>query len=82
MTFDATAVYSNGTLRLAEPLPLSDQQVVRLRIEVVEAPPASGRLRAEEFDAILEEIAADAPGDVPVLPADFSRADCYGDDRG
>lgn len=37
---------------------------------------ANGLLSTDDFDAVLDEIAA-APISAPSLPADFSRADVY-----
>ena len=37
------------------------------------------RLTPDEFDRSMEEFIADMPDDVPPLPDDFSRIDCYED---
>ena len=41
-------------------------------------PAISGNASVEEFDRVLDELAA-GPLGVPSLPADFSRADIYAD---
>lgn len=65
-TIDVTGL-SPPTVRLVESL------VTALRGR----PPAFGDAGAD-FEAVLDELATDLPP-LPVLPADFSRADIYGD---
>jgi hypothetical protein len=79
MTIEATAVYTNGVLQLNRMLPLAEQQVVRVMIDPIGLDKKPEDLTQEEFEALLDEMAEDSPPDTPVLPDDFSRADCYGD---
>jgi hypothetical protein len=81
VSIETTAVYSNGALQLHQTLPLDDQQVVRVKIDPINLDKGPENLTQAEFEAILDEMAADSPPDTPVLPHDFSRADCYSDDR-
>jgi len=82
MSIETMAIYSNGMLQLNRTLPLEDKQVVRVTIDEIALDKRPEELTIEEFEALLDEMADIAPPDTPPLPSDFSRADCYSDERG
>jgi predicted DNA-binding antitoxin AbrB/MazE fold protein len=76
MTIQAQAVYVQGTLRLLEPVGLSDNQQVTVLITEKE-PTRDSILSDEEFDHLLDELVTGPP--LSGLPAGFSRKDIYSD---
>jgi predicted DNA-binding antitoxin AbrB/MazE fold protein len=86
MNRSVQAVYENGVLRLLEPLPLPEREVVTVTIAdevqakngaTVSSIPESVALSDDEFERLLDELASGPT--LPHLPADFSRADVYAD---
>jgi predicted DNA-binding antitoxin AbrB/MazE fold protein len=75
MNIQANAVYRNGVLQPAKPLPLAENEQVTLTITAPHVESADVSL--EEFDRLVEENAFDV--DTPSLPADFSSKDIYAD---
>ena len=60
---------------------MNEKQKVRVTIESepIVTKNDADRLTPDEFDRSMEEFIADMPDDVPPLPDDFSRIDCYED---
>ena len=77
MSQEFYAIYEHGVLRLEKPLALPDQTrvtgVLRNLAESETSADATTQFSVDEFDRMLDELAVD----VPLLPADFSRADIY-----
>jgi hypothetical protein len=62
----------------AEAKGLTLEAYLQSLIEAAPAGPSNGMLSLAEFDRGLDELADSAPS-LPVLPADFSRAEIYGE---
>ena len=61
MSFTFEAVYENGVLKPAQPLPLKEHEKVRVTVELAR-PPIWERIAALTADAPPEEIAKLPPG--------------------
>lgn len=67
--------YENGVLRLDHPLPLAESARVAGIVISATAAATACLLPEDQFQAELDALDLD----VPLLPADFSRADVYTD---
>jgi predicted DNA-binding antitoxin AbrB/MazE fold protein len=57
MAITVEAVYENGVLRPAQPLPLNEHEKVTITVQPVRPPPLWERILALTADAPLEELA-------------------------
>jgi predicted DNA-binding antitoxin AbrB/MazE fold protein len=77
MTINIHAVYENGVLKLAEPLPLPEHQAVRLQIQPEE--PLMTIPTVAEMEQLLDELATTEACDLRNVPDVLTREDFYGD---